>query len=99
MKIALVHNTYRESGGEDVVFECERHLLERAGHTVIPYHRSNTELRDESLVDRIGVVQQMVWSVKTRSGFSTFLNDHQPDVVHIHNTFMATSPSIYWACM
>ena len=45
MKIIIVHNTYREAGGEDVVFENEKRLLQRNGHIVIPYVRSNMELR------------------------------------------------------
>jgi hypothetical protein len=42
----MVHNIYREAGGEDVVFENEKRLLQRNGHIVIPYVRSNLELQD-----------------------------------------------------
>jgi glycosyltransferase involved in cell wall biosynthesis len=98
MKIVLVHNTYREAGGEDVVFESEKLLLEQAGHTVIPYVRSNMELQDGSIVDRIAIASRMVWSSKSRGEFMTILANECPDVVHIHNTFMAISPSIYSAC-
>jgi len=98
MKIALVHNTYREAGGEDVVFENEKRLLERNGHTVIPYLRSNTEMRDESLLDRLTIAPQMVWSSRTRREFAAILTRERPDIVHIHNTFMVISPSIYYAC-
>jgi len=98
MKIILVHNSYREAGGEDVVFESEKRLLERAGHRVIPYVRSNMELQNASFLDRIAIVPRMVWSSKTRREFATILDAHNPDVVHAHNTFMAISPSIYSAC-
>ena len=43
MKILLVHNFYREPGGEDAVFAQEQRLLERKGHRVITYTRSNEE--------------------------------------------------------
>jgi glycosyltransferase involved in cell wall biosynthesis len=98
MKIVLVHNTYRERGGEDVVFENEKRLLERNGHAVIPYLRSNMEVRDESLLDRLAVPPQIVWSSKTRREFAALLQRERPDIVHIHNTFMVISPSIYYAC-
>ena len=98
MKIVLVHNFYRQAGGEDVVFQSEKRLLERAGHTVIPYIRSNTELSDATLVDRIGIAYQMIWSQKTRHSFAAILDAECPDVVHAHNTFMVISPSIYGAC-
>src|SRR6516225_9429950 len=98
MKIVLVHNTYREAGGEDVVFESERRLLERAGHAVTTYVRSNSELQDDSLLDRIRVVPRMLWSSETRHEFAAILDNLRPDVVHIHNTFMRITPSIYSAC-
>jgi glycosyltransferase involved in cell wall biosynthesis len=98
MRIVLVHNTYRQAGGEDVVFLSEKQLLERAGHTVIPYVRSNTALRDASLADRIGIASRMIWSQETRQSFAAILDAESPDIVHVHNTFMVISPSIYSAC-
>jgi len=98
MKIVLVHNFYRQAGGEDVVFQSEKRLLERAGHAVIPYVRSNMELKEDSLVDRIGIVAGMIWSQESRQRFAAILDAERPDVVHVHNTFMVISPSIYPAC-
>jgi glycosyltransferase involved in cell wall biosynthesis len=98
MKIVLVHNFYRQAGGEDVVFQSEKRLLERAGHTIFPYVRSNMELSDATLVDRIGIAYRMIWSQKTRQSFAALLDAECPDVVHAHNTFMVISPSIYSAC-
>ena len=94
----MVHNTYREAGGEDVVFENEKRLLQRNGHIVIPYVRSNLELQDTYFLDRIAIATQMIWSSKTRRGFAAILDAECPDIVHVHNTFMAISPSIYSAC-
>jgi len=98
MKIVLVHNLYRQGGGEDVVFQSEKQLLERAGHTVIPFVRSNMELKDTSLGDRIGILPQMIWSQQSRQSLAAILDAECPDVVHVHNTFLAISPSIFSAC-
>jgi len=98
MKIVLVHNIYRQAGGEDVVFQSEKRLLERAGHTVIPYIRSNMELKDDSVIDRISIASRMIWSSEARQSFAAILDAERPDLVHVHNTFMAISPSIYSAC-
>lgn len=98
MKILMVHNSYQEPGGEDVVFESEKRLLERSGHKVIPYVRSNMELQDASFLDQIAIVPRMVWSSKTRNEFAAALDAECPDIVHVHNTFMVISPSIYSAC-
>jgi glycosyltransferase involved in cell wall biosynthesis len=98
MKIMMVHNTYQEAGGEDIAFEGEKRLLERNGHEVIPYVRSNVELGNASLLDWIAVAPRIVWSSKTRQEFAVTLDLERPDIVHIHNTFMVISPSIYSAC-
>lgn len=98
MKIIMVHNTYRELGGEDVVFESEKSLLQRNGHTVIPFVRSNVDLQETYFLDRLAIATQMIWSSKARQGFAAILDAECPDIVHVHNTFMAISPSIYSAC-
>ena len=59
MKILLVHNTYQQAGGEDVVFEQERQLLERNGHHVLTYVRSNHELEAQSTPKRIAMVKNI----------------------------------------
>jgi glycosyltransferase involved in cell wall biosynthesis len=98
MKIIMVHNTYQEAGGEDVVFESEKRLLARHGHEVTSYERSNLELQSASFLDRIAIGPRMIWSSKSRQEFSAILDMYKPDLVHIHNTFMVISPSIYSAC-
>jgi glycosyltransferase involved in cell wall biosynthesis len=98
MKIVLVHNLYQQPGGEDIVFDNEKRLLEQAGHEVIPYVRSNMELQDYSIVDRIAIAPRMIWSTRSFSEFAAILENEHPDVVHVHNTFMLISPSIYSAC-
>ena len=67
MKILLVHNAYQQAGGEDVVFESEKRTLERAGHRVISYVRSNEELQNAPLLDRISIAPRMIWSSATQS--------------------------------
>jgi glycosyltransferase involved in cell wall biosynthesis len=98
MKILLVHNSYQQPGGEDVVFEQERTALERAGHNVIVYHRSNSEIDNLTLLRRITLAQNAIWSSDTRHEFSRLLAREAPDLVHVHNTFIMISPSIYGAC-
>jgi glycosyltransferase involved in cell wall biosynthesis len=98
MKICLVHNSYEQLGGEDIVFEQEKANLERAGHSVIVYHRSNTEIEKFSPLARITFVKDMVWANGARREFSKLLDREAPDLVHVHNTFFMISPSIYSAC-
>jgi glycosyltransferase involved in cell wall biosynthesis len=98
MKIILVHNTYQKHGGEDVVFAQERRMLERAGHSVVAYCRSNHEIGNVSGLGHIALAKRTVWSTGTRREFASLLDREDPDVVHVHNTFVFISPSIYSAC-
>jgi glycosyltransferase involved in cell wall biosynthesis len=98
MKICLVHNSYEQPGGEDVVFEQESTNLKRWGHDVIAYHRSNTEIGIHSPLTQISFMKDSIWSASARKEFSELLDREAPDIVHVHNTFFVISPSIYSAC-
>jgi glycosyltransferase involved in cell wall biosynthesis len=98
LKILVVHNTYQQPGGEDVVFEQERRLLERRGHRVITYTRSNRELEKLSSFARLKTVGNLVSAGDSKREVERILREEHPDVVHVHNTFMMISPSIYEAC-
>ena len=98
MKIALVHNTYQQTGGEDRVFEQERRMLEGAGQRVVPFTRSNSAADAYSGVRRLELAAATVWGRRSRSEFKQLLAREKPDVAHVHNTFMMISPSIYSVC-
>jgi len=98
LKILLVHNSYQDPGGEDVVFQKEKSLLQAAGHEVLEYRRYNDEIKVYSLVRRLSLIGRTVWAPDSHREFAALLSRNRPDVVHIHNTFPLISPSIYWAC-
>jgi len=98
MKIVMVHNSYREGGGEDVVFAQECANLARAGHTVVRYQRSNAEIASHNAFGKLALAKDTVWSSTTRRDFTALLARKTPDLVHVHNTFAVISPSIYAAC-
>lgn len=98
MKILLVHNQYRQPGGEDVVFEQERQLLQRGGHDVQTYIRSNWETESYSGVKQLALAPRMIWARDTYRDFSKLLRGHKPDLVHVHNVWYVISPSVYGAC-
>ena len=98
MKIVMVHNTYQQPGGEDVVFEQERAMLEEAGHNVVPYCQSNWEVETYDGLRRLLLAKRTVWASDTCTAFRKLLQREKPDLVHVHNTFVMISPSIYSAC-
>ncbi|NOY72014.1 MAG: glycosyltransferase family 4 protein [Gammaproteobacteria bacterium] len=93
MNIILVHNRYKQAGGEDTVYESERELLLQHGHHL------NELLADNHSLDELNPLQQAataIWSGKAKKQLAMLLSS-QTDLVHIHNTFLALSPSIYYA--
>jgi glycosyltransferase involved in cell wall biosynthesis len=98
MKIAVVHNTYQRPGGEDMVVAAETSLLERYGHKVVRYSRSNDEIAAMSRPERLFMVKDLIHSEKSKKELHALLRTEKPDVVHVHNTFMMMSPSVYEAC-
>jgi len=98
MRVLLVHNMYQQPGGEDVAFRQELGLLEKAGHEVLTYCRSNAEISNCSTLERLALPRQMIWARDTYQEVSALLRWHKPEVAHIHNTFLMVSPSIYAAC-
>lgn len=98
MKILMVHNEYRQPGGEDVVFRQEAELLSRFGHTVLVYRRGNNEIRLQSSLDRASLVKRLIWAGDSLKDISAILRREKPAIVHVHNTFMQISPSVFAAC-
>jgi glycosyltransferase involved in cell wall biosynthesis len=98
MNILLVHNAYQQPGGEDVVFDQERQLLERTGHQVVTYCRSNWEIAGYSALRLSALAGRMVWARDTRREIASLIHSQKPDLVHVHNTFLMVSPSVYAAC-
>jgi glycosyltransferase involved in cell wall biosynthesis len=98
MKVAVVHNTYQQKGGEDVVVAAETELLESRGHKVVRYIRSNDEIAAMSRPEQLFMVKNLIHSDKSKRELQALLRVEKPDVVHVHNTFMMISPSVYEAC-
>jgi glycosyltransferase involved in cell wall biosynthesis len=98
VKIAMVHNTYQQPGGEDAVFEQECRMLENAGNQVVIYRRSNWDTDGYHGMRRLSLAKQTIWASDSRREFRELLRKEKPDVVHVHNTFVMISPSIYSAC-
>jgi glycosyltransferase involved in cell wall biosynthesis len=90
MRILQVHSRYRESGGEDSVVDAERALLRNAGHTVELHSASNSDRPIEAAVQLLAAP----WNPASAAGVKAAVDRFEPDIVHVHNTWFALSPSI-----
>jgi glycosyltransferase involved in cell wall biosynthesis len=98
MNILVIHNSYQQPGGEDVVVAQEIRLLERYGHRVITYRRSNDEINELPFGQRLGLIRRIASASDSQLAVRGILRDFKPDVVHVHNTFAMVSPSVYEVC-
>jgi len=99
MRILTVHNHYGHylTGGEGNVLDAESELLEMHGHKVRKYVRTNSEVLNASLFDKIRAFWEAPWSENGYEAISREIKHFRPDVVHVHNFFLIISPSIFRA--
>lgn len=96
--VLQVHTRYRQPGGEEAVVAAERRLLESAGIDVHQLIFDNDELvEDGSLAGRVRLAASAIWSGSAERAARAAIAAHRPEVVHVHNTFVAASPSVYAA--
>lgn len=98
MKILIVHNRYRQPGGEDEVFHREGELLRSTGHAVMEYVRDNHEISEQGLLNAAKLGMRTLWARESQRELRALLRREKPDLVHFHNTFPLISPAAYYAC-
>ena len=94
MNLLLVHNHYRQKGGEDQVFAAESALLESRGHRVVRHTVHNDSITN---ANRVGLAAGTIWSRSSYRSIQSLVRREKPDLVHFYNTFPLLSPSVYSA--
>lgn len=96
MRILLAHNRYQQAGGEDSVFSAEADLLRGAGHVVSTVLVSNDAIQGAG--PRARAALTATYNPQGRRLMARALEEHRPDIVHVHNFFPVLSPAIFDAC-
>ncbi len=97
LRILQVHNAYQIPGGEDVVVANEKKLLEMNGNEVFSYSRNNDELKTMNAFQKLLIPFTAVYSFKTYREVKKLIRENKIDIVHVHNTLMVVSPSVFYA--
>jgi glycosyltransferase involved in cell wall biosynthesis len=92
--VLIVHNMYRQRGGEDAVVESESAMLRERGHDVELFTRHNDDIED-GLSPRLAA--GTIWSQASANALREVARRFRPDVMHVHNTTPLISPSVFWA--
>ena len=97
-RVLQVHTRYRQAAGEDEVVAAEKRLLEEAGLSVAQVLFDNPGPRT-SRVSAAPLSQGLsaIWSRGAASRVRAAIKENASQVVHVHNTFVAASPSVYGA--
>ncbi len=88
-KILLVHNTYRNTGGEDIAVKNEARFLKK--------HFNVEELYFENIINN--PFSQFLYffsnnNLKSKKIIQEKIQEFQPDVIYIHNTWFKASLSV-----
>jgi glycosyltransferase involved in cell wall biosynthesis len=94
MRILIVHNRYRQFGGEDAVVDGEAEMLRLAGHEVCVLMWSNDDIEIDGLFRRAAALRNAIWNPAAWRMVRDARRDFAPDIVHVHNTVAVASPAV-----
>ncbi|HEX8060552.1 MAG TPA: glycosyltransferase family 4 protein [Cyclobacteriaceae bacterium] len=94
MKILLIHNKYKQAGGEDGVFTTESELLRGFGHQVeeIVFDNSVIESLWSKMLNGLG----FFYNHRSAKLISKKIESFKPDIIHVHNFVPLVSPAVFW---
>ena len=90
MRVLQIHNRYANPGGEDVVVDLERKVLRAAGHQV-----EALEVQNQQGLQGAVSLAASPWNVASARRLASVIEEFQPSVAHVHNTWFRLGPSIY----
>lgn len=96
MKVLVGHNRYRSAtpSGENRAVELDIELLRAAGVSVVPFLEESDELAEASPAVMASAALGPIVSPRGVRRLRMLIDEHRPDVVHLHNVFPLISP---WA--
>lgn len=96
MRVLVLHNRYQISGGEDVVVQAEKALLEANGHDVTLVEATNDNI--VGCLEKAKTAVSAIYSPSSKRRVREEIAKFSPHIVHVHNYFPLLSPSVFYAC-
>jgi glycosyltransferase involved in cell wall biosynthesis len=97
MRLLLIHNYYREKGGENAAFDLLVRLLREQGHDLAQYSRHSMTLDRLSIRERVKAFAAGFHSSRTVREVTQLVRSHRPQVALVQNVFPLISPSVFAA--
>jgi glycosyltransferase involved in cell wall biosynthesis len=85
MRVLVLHNRYRQAGGEDQVFKAETVLLKSKGIEV-----ETLEFNNDGGISPL----KLIHNPDSIKRFRQVVNAFKPEILHVHNLFLKASPAI-----
>jgi glycosyltransferase involved in cell wall biosynthesis len=98
LKILYAFNFYQQHGGENQWYHSEPDLFRARGHDVSIFSRDNAEIKQFGPLKKLSLFWRTTWSNESYRAVRELLRRDRPDVVHVYNTLVLISPSIFHAC-
>lgn len=94
MRILLIHNKYKQAGGEDGVFKTEGELLAGFGHIVEEMVFDNSSIN--GFLNKCINGLKFLYNPTSAKAIGKKIEQFKPDVIHVHNFVPLISPSVFW---
>lgn len=94
MRILVIHNKYKQAGGEDSVFNSESELLAQHGHVVEQLIYDNSIIN--TLYQRILSGLRTIYNPYSAKEVKRKIQEFDPDIIHVHNFLPIVSPSVFF---
>ena len=96
--VLVIHNRYRQPGGEDAVVDAEVAVLRQKGHRVDVFERRNTEIEGWGWWSKVSLAVQASWNRASYEELRRLIRAERPALAHCHNLLPLISPAAYYAC-
>jgi len=93
MRVLLIHNFYRQPGGEDAIFSQEVTLLKQHGLVVETLTFTNDTFGG-TLLNTLGAAARTLYNTQSAARVEAAIDRFRPDLVHVHNLFYTASASV-----
>ena len=94
----MLHNRYREFGGEDAVLDAESKMLQANGVEVQVVLFDNQVERGHELLGTLEMGRHSAWSKDSARRITQICREFRPQVAHVHNFWMRMTAAAHEAC-
>lgn len=96
LHVLVLHNRYRQNGGEDAVVRSEIELLRSRSVKVTEFEMTN-DTEGDGWKDLVQLGLSSSWSRFSHRRVKELCADVRPDIAHVHNFWVRLSPSVHYA--